>query len=118
MLGYIARSTLDLSDIWRLGLEQLATSSCETALVLRRITDAAVCVDRVECDHPVRLSFDVGKAMPCTPERARKCFSPSRRLRSETATSIAQCNPRSAPGSGPSSTGSGTQGWGRELGRD
>jgi DNA-binding IclR family transcriptional regulator len=32
--------------------------------VLRRIGDSAVCVDRVECDHPVRLSFEVGKAMP------------------------------------------------------
>lgn len=64
MMGYIARSTVDLADIWRPGLEQLAAATTETALVLRRIGDAAVCVDRVECDHPVRLSFDVGKAMP------------------------------------------------------
>ncbi len=64
MMGYVARSTVDLADIWRPGLEQLAAASRETALVLRRIGDAAVCVDRVECDHPVRLSFDVGKAMP------------------------------------------------------
>ena len=64
MMGYVARSTVDLADIWRPGLEQLAGASRETALVLRRIGDAAVCIDRVECDHPVRLSFDVGKAMP------------------------------------------------------
>jgi DNA-binding IclR family transcriptional regulator len=64
MMGYVARSTVDLADIWRPALEQLAGASRETALVLRRIGDAAVCVDRVECDHPVRLSFDVGKAMP------------------------------------------------------
>ena len=64
MMGYVARSTVDLADVWRPGLEQLAGESRETALVLRRIGDAAVCVDRVECDHPVRLSFDVGKAMP------------------------------------------------------
>ena len=64
MMGYVARSTVDLADVWRPGLEQLAGASRETALVLRRIGDAAVCVDRVECDHPVRLSFDVGKAMP------------------------------------------------------
>jgi DNA-binding IclR family transcriptional regulator len=64
MMGYVARSTVDLADVWRPGLEQLAVESRETALVLRRIGDAAVCVDRVECDHPVRLSFDVGKAMP------------------------------------------------------
>jgi DNA-binding IclR family transcriptional regulator len=64
MMGYVARSTVDLADIWRSGLEQLAGASRETALVLRRIGNAAVCIDRVECDHPVRLSFDVGKAMP------------------------------------------------------
>jgi DNA-binding IclR family transcriptional regulator len=64
MMGYVARSTVDLADVWRPGLEQLAGASRETALVLRRIGDAAVCIDRVECDHPVRLSFDVGKAMP------------------------------------------------------
>jgi DNA-binding IclR family transcriptional regulator len=64
MMGYVARSTVDLADIWRPGLAELAGASRETALVLRRIGDAAVCVDRIECDHPVRLSFDVGKAMP------------------------------------------------------
>ena len=64
MMGYVARSTVDLADVWRPGLAQLAGASRETALVLRRIGDAAVCIDRIECDHPVRLSFDVGKAMP------------------------------------------------------
>ncbi len=64
MMGYVARSTVDLADVWRPGLEKLAGASRETALVLRRIGDAAVCIDRIECDHPVRLSFDVGKAMP------------------------------------------------------
>ncbi len=64
MMGYIARSTLDLADLWRPALSELAASSGETALVLRRIGDAAVCVDRIECDHPVRLSFEIGRAMP------------------------------------------------------
>jgi DNA-binding IclR family transcriptional regulator len=64
MMGYAARSTVDLADIWRPGLERLARPSRETALVLRRIGTAAVCVDQVECEHPVRLSFEVGKAMP------------------------------------------------------
>jgi len=57
MMGYVARSTVDLADVWRPGLEELAGTSRETALVLRRIGDAAVCIDRIECDHPVRLSF-------------------------------------------------------------
>jgi DNA-binding IclR family transcriptional regulator len=64
MIGYVARSTVDLADLWRPGLRELATASRETALVLRRIDDSAVCIDRIDCDHPVRLSFEVGKAMP------------------------------------------------------
>ena len=64
MMGYVARSTVDLSDIWRPGLERLARASRETALVLRRIGNAAVCVDQAECEHQARLSFDVGKATP------------------------------------------------------
>jgi DNA-binding IclR family transcriptional regulator len=64
VMGYVARSTAEQADGWRPGLEELAGASRETALVLRRVGDAAVCVDRVECDHPVRLSFEIGKAMP------------------------------------------------------
>jgi DNA-binding IclR family transcriptional regulator len=64
MIGYVARATVDLADLWRPGLQQLALASRETALVLRRIEDSAVCVDRIDCDHPVRLSFDIGRAMP------------------------------------------------------
>ena len=64
MMGYIARSTVDLADLWRPGLKRLAAASRETALVLRRIEDSAVCIDRIDCDHPVRLSFEVGRAMP------------------------------------------------------
>ena len=63
-MGYVARSMVDLGDLWRPALERLAEATSETALVLRRIGDSAVCVDRVECDHPVRLSFEVGKTMP------------------------------------------------------
>jgi DNA-binding IclR family transcriptional regulator len=64
MIGYVARATVDLADVWRPGLEQLALASRETALVMRRIEDSAVCVDRIDCDHPVRLSFEIGRAMP------------------------------------------------------
>jgi len=64
MIGYVARSTVDLADLWRPGLRELAALSRETALVLRRIEDSAVCIDRIDCDHPIRLSFDVGRAMP------------------------------------------------------
>ena len=64
MIGYVARSTVDLADLWRPGLRELAALSRETALVLRRIEDSAVCIDRIDCDHPIRLSFEVGRAMP------------------------------------------------------
>jgi DNA-binding IclR family transcriptional regulator len=64
MIGYVARSTVDLADLWRPGLQELAALSRETVLVLRRIEDSAVCIDRIDCDHPIRLSFDVGRAMP------------------------------------------------------
>jgi DNA-binding IclR family transcriptional regulator len=64
MIGYVARSTVDLAELWRPGLLELAAVSRETVLVLRRIEDSAVCVDRIDCDHPIRLSFDVGRAMP------------------------------------------------------
>ena len=41
------------------------TETCgETCLLLRRIAHSAVCVARSESPHPVRLSFDVGRAMP------------------------------------------------------
>jgi len=63
-MGYVARSTVDLADLWRPVLERLATETSETTLVLRRIGESAVCVDRVECGHLVRLSFEIGRAMP------------------------------------------------------
>lgn len=41
------------------------TETCgETSLLLRRVAQSAVCVARSESPHPVRLSFDVGRAMP------------------------------------------------------
>lgn len=41
------------------------TDRCgETSLLLRRVGQSAVCVARSESPHPVRLSFDVGRAMP------------------------------------------------------
>jgi DNA-binding IclR family transcriptional regulator len=64
MIGYIARSTVEEAELWRPGLQELAAVSRETALVLRRVEDSAVCIDRIDCDHPIRLSFDIGRAMP------------------------------------------------------
>ncbi len=63
-MGYVARSMTDLAGLWRPALLALAAATSETALVMRRVGNSAVCVDRVECDHPVRLSFEVGRTMP------------------------------------------------------
>jgi len=109
MMGYVARSTVDLADVWRPGLEELAAASRETALVLRRIGDAAVCIDRIECDHPVRLSFDIGKAMPLHTGAGAKVLlagSPAelrdRYLQAAVPRSAAgaRATPRSTPASG------------------
>lgn len=63
-MGYVARSMTGVADIWHPALAALADATSETALVMRRVGNSAVCVDRVECEHPVRLSFEVGRSMP------------------------------------------------------
>jgi DNA-binding IclR family transcriptional regulator len=63
-MGYVARLMTDMASLWRPALLALAAATSETALVMRRVGNSAVCVDRVECDHPVRLSFEVGRTMP------------------------------------------------------
>ncbi|WP_150241101.1 IclR family transcriptional regulator [Nocardiopsis quinghaiensis] len=44
-------------------LERLAAQAGETALLVKRNNTAAVCVDRAESPHPVRLQFDPGQPM-------------------------------------------------------
>lgn len=63
-MGYVARSKTELADLWIPALRSLTAQTGETSLILRRVGDAAVCVDRVESDHPIRLSFEVGRIMP------------------------------------------------------
>jgi DNA-binding IclR family transcriptional regulator len=63
-MGYVARSMTDMAGLWRPALLALAAATSETALLMRRVGNSAVCIDRVECDHPVRLSFEIGRTMP------------------------------------------------------
>lgn len=44
-------------------LEYIAAESGETTLLVRRLAASAVCADRVESVHPVRLQFDPGMPM-------------------------------------------------------
>jgi DNA-binding IclR family transcriptional regulator len=63
-LGYAARATANLDDMWRPAMSAIAEQSGESVLVLRRMGTHAVCVDRIESRHPVRLSFEIGRVMP------------------------------------------------------
>ncbi|MFI0350809.1 IclR family transcriptional regulator [Actinomadura sp. 9N407] len=44
-------------------LQSLAVAGGETTLLIKRIGWSAVCVDRVDSPHPVRLQFDPGQPM-------------------------------------------------------
>lgn len=63
-LGRAAEAAFTLPDSVRPTLERLAMSSGETALVMRRLNDSAVCADMAEINHTVRLSFSVGHTLP------------------------------------------------------
>lgn len=63
-LGYAAKVTAVLDEVWRPTMNSIAQESRESVLVLRRMGTHAVCVDRAESQHPVRLSFEVGRVMP------------------------------------------------------
>jgi DNA-binding IclR family transcriptional regulator len=63
-LGYAARAAYDLSEHWQPLLSSLVGEVNETALILRRVGKYAVCIDRVESDHPIRLSFEIGRTLP------------------------------------------------------
>lgn len=63
-LGYAARRSFDMSEHWRPMISALSAEINETTLILQRVGNFAVCIDRVESDHPVRLSFDIGRTMP------------------------------------------------------
>jgi DNA-binding IclR family transcriptional regulator len=52
-----------LEDLARPVLRSVAEASGETTLLIKRVGWSAVCVDRVESVHPVRLQFDPGQPM-------------------------------------------------------
>lgn len=63
----LARAALaahPLLDLATPVLKDITESCGETSLLLRRVSQSAVCVARWESSHPVRLSFDVGRPMP------------------------------------------------------
>lgn len=51
-------------DIARPTLKAIRDETGETALLVRRIGQHVICVDRAESAHPVRLSFEIGQPLP------------------------------------------------------
>ncbi|GAA2253381.1 IclR family transcriptional regulator [Actinomadura luteofluorescens] len=63
-LARAARAAGDpLEELARPVLRSVAASGGETTLLIKRVGWNAVCVDRVESPHPVRLQFDPGQPM-------------------------------------------------------
>lgn len=71
-MGYVARSAVDLAHLWRPVLEHLVSETNETAHILRRVGNFAVCVDQMESAHPVRPSFEIGRTTPLHQRAAAK----------------------------------------------
>lgn len=63
-LGRAAEHAYADSATMHEGLERLAKSTSETALVMRQLGDSAVCSDLVETTKAVKLSFTLGHLMP------------------------------------------------------
>ena len=63
-LARAARAAITFVDVARPLMEQLRDASGETVILIRRVEDAAICVERIESAQRVRLSFEVGTAFP------------------------------------------------------
>ncbi|MCD1269949.1 helix-turn-helix domain-containing protein [Microbacterium sp. MEC084] len=63
-LGRAASSSLDIASIARPALEELTAETGETSLLVRRVGDSVICIDSVEADQQVRLSFAPGALLP------------------------------------------------------
>ncbi|GAB3430246.1 IclR family transcriptional regulator [Actinophytocola sediminis] len=63
-LARAARAAGDtLESVARPVLRSVAGSGRETTLLIKRVGWSAMCIDRVESSHPVRLQFDPGQPM-------------------------------------------------------
>lgn len=63
-LAAAARAAVTYVDVARPYLDRLRDETDETALLVQRISDNAVCVARSESNHPIRLSYEVGASFP------------------------------------------------------
>lgn len=63
-LAQAARAGTDLASIARPHMKRLAQDAGETVILLRRSGDRAVCIERAESLSRIRLTFEVGTALP------------------------------------------------------
>ncbi|WP_405728471.1 IclR family transcriptional regulator [Streptomyces sp. NBC_01537] len=63
-LARLARRGYGLSEIALPVMRQLCAQVGETVLLTRRAGGAAICVERCEADHPVRISYERGSVLP------------------------------------------------------
>jgi DNA-binding IclR family transcriptional regulator len=63
-LAQAARAGTDLASIARPHMKRLAQDAGETVILLRRSGDRAICIERSESLSRIRLTFEVGTALP------------------------------------------------------
>jgi DNA-binding IclR family transcriptional regulator len=63
-LARAAQLTNELARVARPVLEDAARELRETVLLFQRFGDSAVCVERADCDRSVRMTFQLGRAVP------------------------------------------------------
>jgi DNA-binding IclR family transcriptional regulator len=63
-LARAARAANRLDAICQPVLDRLSATTGEASLIVRRVGHTAMCVALAEADHPIRLSFEVGRPMP------------------------------------------------------
>jgi DNA-binding IclR family transcriptional regulator len=63
-LAQAARSGTDLASIARPFMKRLAQDTGETVILIRRSGDRAICIERAESSSRIRLTFEVGTALP------------------------------------------------------
>jgi len=63
-MAQAARAAYGFLDLARPVMELLRDETAETVLLVRRVGDHAICLDRAESDQPIRLSFQIGTPQP------------------------------------------------------
>lgn len=63
-LARASRAAFNFIDVALPAMQKLRDASGETVILVRRVGDAAICIERVESAQRVRLSFEVGTSFP------------------------------------------------------